>query len=257
MRVGDAVRQDDGSAVPTGSGDAYAEAAGYYDLFAAALGLAARPDAGAFAGFARPDDDVLDVGAGTGRVALAVAELGARVWCLEPSATMRVALLTKLAARPDLWPRVTVLPGAAPRFELGRQFDYAVLAGMMQFVAAADRPLLFATLRRHLRPDGRLALDMVDTEPVLEWDEIEVNQVHVGEWRYSLLVTARSVGPTSSRVTYCYRAERAGSQVDHVVERDRHHHLRPDVLADLTTAGFDGDAARDGGDGGLLVCGAR
>lgn len=103
-----------GFPVPAHTRDSYELVAGMYDLFAAAQGDAAPPRVSAFAELAQPGMRVLDVGAGTGQVALAVAEREADVHCVEPSASMRSALLVKLAQRPALWPRLTVSAGQAP-----------------------------------------------------------------------------------------------------------------------------------------------
>src|SRR5262245_59054990 len=98
--------------------DPYAFAAGYYDLFRA--GPDAWPPIGFFAALAPAGGRALEIGPGTGRITFAVAERVASVHCLERSATMRAVLLAKLAARPDLRDRVTVLAAAAPDFDLAR-----------------------------------------------------------------------------------------------------------------------------------------
>ncbi len=87
---------------------------------------------------------------------------------------MRAVLLAKLAQRPALWDRVTVLPGSAPSFQLGRRFDYVYLAGVLEHIRHADRVKLFAVLAEHLVPGGTAAMDMVLTEPAPDMPEREL-----------------------------------------------------------------------------------
>ncbi|MCK4413755.1 MAG: class I SAM-dependent methyltransferase [Candidatus Eisenbacteria sp.] len=47
-------------------------------------------------------DAILDIGAGTGRIALALARDGHDVWCVEPSPTMLAVLKKKRAAQQKL-----------------------------------------------------------------------------------------------------------------------------------------------------------
>jgi SAM-dependent methyltransferase len=218
--------------------DPYAFSAGYYDLFLMAED--ALPSVPFFAGLAPSGCRALEVGSGTGRVALAVAERAASVHCIEPSATMRAVLLSKLAARPELRSRVTVLPGAAPTFALGRRFDYAYLAGVLEHVPHAQRGLLFATIADHLDDGGMLAMDMVLDSPVPDFPEQLRSEVTVGECRYVLSCEIRPVAADQARLRFIWRTYLAGEMVA-VEEIERAHmlHRRADVLLDLKAAGFE------------------
>jgi SAM-dependent methyltransferase len=218
--------------------DPYAFSAGYYDLFL--TGEDALPSVLFFAGLARPGCRALEVGAGTGRVALAVAEQAASLHCVERSATMRAVLLAKLAERPELQKRVTVLAGAAPEFALGRRFDYAYLAGVLEHVPQAARPVLFGTLAGHVEDGGMLALDMVLDDPVPDFAERVEAEVIVGECRYELSVAIRAETDDKARLRFVYRTY-LGDELITVeqIERDHMMHRPAAVLADLTAAGFD------------------
>ena len=63
----------------------YERSAHLYDLFDT------KPNVAFFACYAREAGDVLDIGAGTGRIAIPVAEQGVKVYAVEPSPAMRVA----------------------------------------------------------------------------------------------------------------------------------------------------------------------
>lgn len=217
--------------------DPYAFAAGYYDLFRA------RPDAwppvGFFADLAPVGGQALEIGPGTGRIAFAVAERVAGLHCLERSATMRAVLLAKLAGRPDLRNRVTILDGAAPDFDLGRTFDYVYFAGVLEHIPPRARPVLFRTVAAHLAPGGILAMDMVLDLPVADEPERHRSTAEVGECRYELSVGSQPRGPDLATLRHVYRTYHRDRLVaTETMERDHHYHRRAAVLRDLGAAGL-------------------
>jgi SAM-dependent methyltransferase len=227
------------SAVPGAITDPYALTPGWYDLFRAAEGADALPSVPFFAGLAPSGGSALEIGPGTGRITLAVAERAAVVWCLERSPTMRAVLLAKLAERPDLWGRVTVLPGSAPTFRLGRRFDYIYLAGVLEHVPASDRSLLFAAVAEHLVPGGIVAMDMVLMLPAPDEPERELSQVRLGECRYTYSLQAERIGPDLSRLRMTYRTFLHDELIatDVVTRLHRMHRPGP-VLTDLAAVGL-------------------
>ncbi|MFI1094176.1 class I SAM-dependent methyltransferase [Streptomyces sp. NPDC020917] len=229
--------------------DSYESVAGLYDLIAAAQGESAPPRISAFAELAQPGMRVVDVGAGTGRVALAVGARDANVWCVEPSASMRSALLSKLAQRPALWPHVTVTAGQAPGMGLDGRFDYAYLAGSLQFLDAADRRATFAELSDHLAPGAILALDMVDdlsVTPDPDGVDTTVAEVRVGRSRYTLRAAVTAAAAGRADIRYRYITECGTHRAVQTMRRTRYFHPFDDVHADLTVAGFTVDTEHNG-----------
>jgi ubiquinone/menaquinone biosynthesis C-methylase UbiE len=94
---------------------------------------------------------VLDVGCGTGRVAAALAERGARVWGVEPSPEMLAAARASLRGKglPLRQARAEALP-----FRPG-SFERAVMRLVVHLV---DRDRAFPEIARVLDADGRLVL---------------------------------------------------------------------------------------------------
>jgi hypothetical protein len=162
---------------------------------------------------------------------------------------MRAVLLAKLAERPELQKRVTVLPGAAPTFAIDRRFDYAYLAGVLEHVPQAARPVLFGTLADHVEDGGTLALDMVLEDPVPDFAERVEAEVTVGECRYELSVAIKAETDDRARLRFIYRTY-LGEEIIAVeeIERDHMMHRPVGVLADLAAAGFEpvGGGALDG-----------
>ena len=113
---------------------------------------------------------VLDLGCGTGRIAIALAEKGFDVVGLDLSAPMlKIAERKRSLLADDVARRLTFVEGDLTEFDLGQTFPLIITPSRsFQFMltSAAQRSAL-ASMRRHLRPDGALVLDLFD--PRLEW----------------------------------------------------------------------------------------
>jgi ubiquinone/menaquinone biosynthesis C-methylase UbiE len=94
---------------------------------------------------------VLDIGCGTGRVAAALAERGARVWGVEPEPRMAELARKRLST-------VKIAPAEKLPFKEG-WFERAVMALVVHLV---DRPRAFAEAWRVLASDGRLVIATFD-----------------------------------------------------------------------------------------------
>jgi SAM-dependent methyltransferase len=105
---------------------------------------------------------VLDVGAGTGRVALDLAGGGAEVVALDSDAAL-LAALSERASAAGL--TVETVCADARAFELGER-GFGLVAVPMQTLqllgGAAGRAAFLACARRHLRAGGRLATALAD-----------------------------------------------------------------------------------------------
>jgi SAM-dependent methyltransferase len=133
----------------------YEKSAHLYDLFDT------KPNIGFFGRYVETAGEILDVGAGTGRIAIPLARRGIRVYCVEPSPAMRRAFESKLQAAPDLRQHITLAAGDAQSFALERTFPVACLSG--SFDHLLDDQERLAALRnvgRHLVPGGRLVFDV-------------------------------------------------------------------------------------------------
>jgi SAM-dependent methyltransferase len=113
---------------------------------------------------------VLDLGCGTGRVGIALAEQGIDVVGLDLSAPMlRIAERKRTRLAPEVARRLTFVEGDITDFNLDQTFPLIITpARSFQFMlTSATQRSALAAMRRHLRPDGALVLQLFD--PRLEW----------------------------------------------------------------------------------------
>jgi len=108
---------------------------------------------------------VLELGCGTGRLTLPLAQAGHEVTGIDLSPAMLARAREKLAALPQaIQDRVTLLEGDVRRIELAPIPAFDLVAApfrvLQHFVAIADQLDVLAGARRHLRTGGRLVLDV-------------------------------------------------------------------------------------------------
>ncbi len=104
---------------------------------------------------------VLELGAGTGRVALDLAAHGHRLWTLDSDPAL-VEELRRRAHRSGL--EILASPGDARTFDLGRRFGLVIAP--MQVVQLLGGPIgrvqMLTAVRRHLDPGAILAMAIAD-----------------------------------------------------------------------------------------------
>ena len=113
---------------------------------------------------------VLEIGCGTGRVSIPLAEAGFEVVGVDRSASMlRIAEEHRAALVPEVAARLTFVEADMTTLDLGRQFALIVAPSrVFQFALTTDaQRATLRALRAHLRPGGRLVLDLFD--PALEY----------------------------------------------------------------------------------------
>jgi SAM-dependent methyltransferase len=106
---------------------------------------------------------VLDLGCGTGRLAIPLARVGKEVTALDRSRAMLAYAERKAGTLGVRW-----VEGDLRSFDLGGQFDLILACGhaFQALLTEADQRTFLRCARRHLAADGRLAFDTRNTVPL-------------------------------------------------------------------------------------------
>ncbi len=130
-------------------------------------------DLAMYLGFAeRVGSPILDLGCGTGRVLIRLAQAGFQVTGLDISGAMLEIARRKVAGQ-GLGERVRLVQADMRDFAIGQQFHMAFCAinSFMHLETQADQLAALRCWRRHLRPGGLLILDLFPPGPDLLMDE--------------------------------------------------------------------------------------
>ena len=106
--------------------------------------------------------DILDVGCGTGRVLIHLAQAGCQVHGIDSDAAMLARLARKLERMPHLQDHISYAHADALRYAGEREFALILLSynALMHFQEQEDQIALLRQLRRWLADEGRLVIDL-------------------------------------------------------------------------------------------------
>src|SRR5437016_949698 len=152
-------------------------------------------------------DPILELGCGTGRITMALAEAGKRITGLDLSGRMLERAVEKRAAlRVEARERVHLVQGDMARFDLGGEKYRLVIIPFRPFQHLLDVRQQMDCLncvRKHLAPGGRLILDVFQTDAERMHDPMHMREVLLTEYKTG---DSRQVR-ISERVTAFHRAE--------------------------------------------------
>lgn len=126
---------------------------------------------------------VLEIGVGTGRIAIPVAERGIETFGVDASAEMLAVAEAKASAQSPLSGELTLLEADMRTLDLARKDFALVMIPARTLLLAASYDEQLATLccaARHLRPGGKLVFNVFNPTPELIYDDSE-EPVGIGE----------------------------------------------------------------------------
>jgi len=133
----------------------YEKSAHLYDLFDK------KENIEFFYQYTKDAGEILDIGAGTGRIAIPLAKRGIKVFCVEPSPAMRREFLKKLSCNPEIEGNIILVDNDASTFNFRRPFPAAFLSGSFDhFINDDERLLSLLNINKHLNPNGILVFDV-------------------------------------------------------------------------------------------------
>lgn len=214
-----------------------------YDLASDHLGPH-QPDVRFYLGHASRAGRALEVGADTGRIAVELAAEGVHVHCVEPSATMRSAILTKAAQRPEVHPILTVLPAEGADFDLGGKVPLAYAAGVLQHFLTDEEVLaMLGNVRRHLEPGGLFLFDAMGAQESEDVPATIMGEQQIGEVLYRKTFETRILSTDYYKFDISYETFHAGRLVESAEGHSVGRFVRREAMHDLLKkAGFEVDA---------------
>jgi SAM-dependent methyltransferase len=176
----------------------------YYDLSPIVTG---RKDIGFYVSAAKEfAEPVLELGCGSGRVTLAIAQAGFRITGLDLSPKMLAQAEEKIAKLPDeVRSRVRLVQGNMANFDLHERFRLVIIPFRpFQHLLQVQHQLdCLAQARKHLEPNGRLILDFFQTDARRMHDAEFLEERQTAEY---FMPDGRKVRLTE-RVTAFHRAD--------------------------------------------------
>ena len=183
---------------------------------------------------------ILEIGAGTGLITTLLADwTPAEIFALEPSASMRGVLLSRLCSRPELLRRVTVLSSDALSVDLDEPVEAMVMINVMYALEPDYRKRLWPVLSAQLEPAGLLVFTWRDGGPPTPRPLQELGSRQVGRHTYTVLSEILESDEEACSARYLYRV----TEGDKVISEEEitGHAYRPawDVIQrELVSAGF-------------------
>lgn len=187
----------------------YENSAEFYDIFESL----ATPSF--FQEYIAKADTVLDVGAGTGQVSLAMADAGADVVAVEPSVAMREVFKDKLAHSPALSDNITLISGTAQAFEWDGEADVAVMVGGFDHLLTHnDRVKALENISAHLCSGASIVFD-ASVWKFESHNLTEAGSVERDGYLYERYV-ARTVKEDKMEIQWVYRVYEDGELVEEI-----------------------------------------
>jgi SAM-dependent methyltransferase len=172
-----------------------------------------------FLHYGRGAGEILDIGAGTGRIAIPLAEAGVKVFCVEPSPAMRKVFQGKLTKKSDLRKNIVLVEGEAGNFDLGREFPAAYLSGTFDhFLDHDERVVSLLNINKHLCVGGKLIFDafigLMQAKPLSP-----AGEVVEGIMTYKRLVGVKLLSEMQLEVQLIYEVMENDLLVERIEER--------------------------------------
>ena len=131
-------------------------------------------------------DPILELGCGTGRVTMALAEEGKRVTGLDLSERMLERAVKKRAAlHVEARERVHLIQGDMAQFDLRETFRLVIIPfrALQHLLEVRQQMDCLECVRKHLAPGGRLILDVFQTDAERMHDPVHHRETLVAEYK--------------------------------------------------------------------------
>jgi len=192
---------------------------------------------------------LLELGVGSGRVAVPLARAGYEVTGIDTSPSMLAQARRRLKAAGKLNGSLDLLPGDMTSFDLGRQFAIVFVAAntFQHLLTTEDQLACLRRARRHLQPDGLFSMGVrspasVSWEPA-DWAPLQLNWTRTDPATGDLIMKLAAEQPDASRMvrhlTYVYdRVSQDGAVKRSVFATELRHSTQAELALLLQQAGM-------------------
>jgi SAM-dependent methyltransferase len=190
--------------------------------------------------YARNAGEILDIGAGTGRIAVPIARRGIKVYCVEPSPAMRREFLKKLSWESDIKDNITLVEGDATSFDFGRTFPAAFLSGCFEhFINDDERLLSLLNINKHLILKGILVFDVLIGQ-MKDSPLSPAGVIKKGDIEYKRLVGGKVLPDKKKSVILIYEEYKNGKLINRIEEHSTVGIIdRQGIHSTLSESGFE------------------
>jgi SAM-dependent methyltransferase len=192
---------------------------------------------------------ILELGVGSGRVAVPLAQAGFDVVGIDTSASMLAQARRRLKAAGKLKGSLELLDGDMTSFDLGRQFAMVVIAAntFQHLLTTEQQQACLEYARRHLQPDGIFSMSVRSLASVsweeADWAPLLLNWTRTDPATGDVIMKMAAEQPDPARmvrlVTYVYdRVSKDGSVKRSVFATELRHSTEAELALLLQQAGM-------------------
>lgn len=150
---------------------------------------------------------ILDIGAGTGHGSFAALEAipNADVIALEPSPTMRTALMSRIMRNPRAREHITVIPTTLETFSFPDSLRAVLILGSIGFIDETTRKNLWNIISQKLAKNGGIIFDVMWLDKPQTIKNLEAATVKIGNNEYKVLMNGEPIDSTHQKWMATYQ----------------------------------------------------
>ncbi|MFP4460462.1 MAG: class I SAM-dependent methyltransferase [Candidatus Zixiibacteriota bacterium] len=170
-----------------------------------------------FMEYAQEQKEILDIGAGTGRIAIPLAKKKIDVYCVEPSRAM-LDVFEKKISKIDIGGKIVLHKAFASTFKIHQKFKIAFMSGCFDhFLTDTERIDSLINIRKHLEDDGRLVFD-VFIGLMEESELVPAGEIQIDNRVYKRFVGGKIVDNHIKETKLTYEIFEDGKKIDTIEE---------------------------------------
>ena len=146
---------------------------------------------------------ILDIGSGTGRTVIAIAESipDVEIFAVEPNDVMRAVLTNQVVQRDDLRKRVTIISEPISSISLPEKLGAVVAFGVLGHLDLSARKKLWDELIPRLPKEAPIFVELMPMDKPMNFPEMPTVQVKIGQRLYEGTVSGEMCEGDLMRIT--------------------------------------------------------